>query len=315
MSFSDHRPSPDALLHPYVDITFKAMFTDKSFESKEALKGFLTDIIGRDIKEVSLIPNEPAAKRTQDKAIRFDVACVFNDGDEADIEMQGNNTDMMYDKRSEYLVARLLDQTVNRGDSYKGIKQVYQISVLNFIFDSDDSQAESWYVLRKQNGHTLGRVMNVIFIELPKVIKKEFPVEKLQGWEKWGIFIAEAGNPDKQDYVRKIAASNGGIMQAQKVLNKISAQDIAWKRELDRDILAMDEAEKLQAAKDREERGRKEGLQRGIQQGIQQGIQRGIEQGIQQGIQQTAKNMKNLGIDTATIEKATGLSENEILQL
>lgn len=44
-----------------------------------------------------------------------------------------------------------------------------------------------------------------------------------------------------------------------------------------------------------------------------EGIELGIEKGIEQGKIQTAKNLKNLGIDYETIQKATGLSL-EIIQ-
>lgn len=68
------------------------------------------------------------------------------------------------------------------------------------------------------------------------------------------------------------------------------------------------------------EKGIKQGLKKGIAEGMEKGIEKGIEQGIEQGIEkgiekgklETARRFLELGVDIETIEKATGLSENEI---
>ena len=45
------------------------------------------------------------------------------------------------------------------------------------------------------------------------------------------------------------------------------------------------------------------------------GFERGRQQGEKAGIYKTAKNLKELGIDIGTIQKATGLSAEEIASL
>ena len=45
------------------------------------------------------------------------------------------------------------------------------------------------------------------------------------------------------------------------------------------------------------------------------GFERGCQQGEKAGIYKTAKNLKELGIDVGTIQKATGLSAEEIASL
>ena len=67
------------------------------------------------------------------------------------------------------------------------------------------------------------------------------------------------------------------------------------------------------------ERGRQQGERIGREQGErigrQQGERIGREQGEKAGIYKTAKNLKELGIDVGTIQKATGLSAEEIASL
>ena len=63
------------------------------------------------------------------------------------------------------------------------------------------------------------------------------------------------------------------------------------------------------------ERGEKYGREQGERIGRQQGERIGREQGEKAGIYKTAKNFKELGIDVETIQKATGLSAEEIASL
>ena len=49
--------------------------------------------------------------------------------------------------------------------------------------------------------------------------------------------------------------------------------------------------------------------------GFERGEKYGREQGEKAGIYKTAKNLKELGIDVGTIQKATGLSAGEIASL
>ena len=49
--------------------------------------------------------------------------------------------------------------------------------------------------------------------------------------------------------------------------------------------------------------------------GFERGEKYGREQGEKAGIYKTAKNLKELGIDVGTIQKATGLSAEEIASL
>jgi hypothetical protein len=72
------------------DKAFKAVFTRESPSSRGALKGLLSCLIRRDITTLSLGPNEPPPAFPEDRQIRLDIHCKFNDGELADIEMTMN---------------------------------------------------------------------------------------------------------------------------------------------------------------------------------------------------------------------------------
>ena len=65
--------------------------------------------------------------------------------------------------------------------------------------------------------------------------------------------------------------------------------------------------------------GVRQGLEKGIEQGLEKGRKEGMELGVQkgrkEGLRQTARNLKSMGLGIADIQKATGLSEEEIRDL
>ena len=250
---------------------------------------------------MQLRPNEPSVLDDSDKAVRFDVSCTFNDGEAADIELHGVNKYHSFGLRAEYLCARLLNSVVHKGDDWRNMPQVYQISLLNFVFDKDDKSAVSLYRMQKHNGHLLSGIQTVIFLELPKIdALGDVPPESLNSEQKWCKFFLDADNPDRQEYVRKLAAEGGGIMEAQKTLDRISSDWVLWKRELDKEVIESD---------------RKTELRYMQEQGIEKGLEQGVERGTMQAKREIACNMKNAAIPAATIAQCTGLSEKEIAEL
>jgi predicted transposase/invertase (TIGR01784 family) len=59
-------------------------------------------------------------------------------------------------------------------------------------------------------------------------------------------------------------------------------------------------------------KGMEQGLAKGMEQGIAEGRAEGLKEGVKEGKQTTARNLKKLGVDSATIAQATGLSLEEI---
>ena len=134
------------------------------------------------------------------------------------------------------------------------------------------------------------------------------PPATLNSEEKWCKFFLDADNPSKRDYVHRLTAAEGGIMEAQKTLDKISSDWVLWKRELDKEVIERDRNSELHYARD-------QGLQQGINQGLQQGINQGLQQGTLQAKLDVARNMKKANIPAATIAQCTGLSDDEIAGL
>ena len=254
-----YRPSPTALLNPCADPIFKILFTDESDEAHEALTCFLSDILGKTVTDVVIQPNELSGESDSDKQSEFDINCKI-DGKIANIEMQGENDKQAYGKRAEYHAAHVLNHYTQKGMDWDKIPQVFQISVLNFIFDKDTEKSINHYVMRNDEGRTISNTLNVIFMELPKIKKLDEDISRLTKAQMWGKFFLCASIPEKADYVRRLTEANGGIKMAFTVLKNVSQDELNWYHESRYWMSVSDEVTRINAAK-------REGLAEGITKG------------------------------------------------
>lgn len=299
------RPSPDALLNPRRDPTFKAIFTQGTRESSIALGDFLSSVIGRQISEVSLQPNEPAVDTPGQPQMTFDVSVVFCDGERADIEMQSRSRDYDYGKRSEIQASRLLNNNSKRGHGWEA-PRVYQISVLDFEYAKDDKSVLTWYSMRNPDGRELGGLLNIIYLDLVKARRLiGTPVQSLTGAQRWALYLGCADNPRHRGYIRKIVRSQRGIRMADLIVRRMSDEDAAWFRENSRFTYENDMYEMREGAK-------KRAFARGLADGRAKGLQEGLKDGARSKALEAACNLYANGISKEIIAKSLGMSDEEL---
>ena len=322
------RPSPTAILNPRLDVNFKALFTQGTKESDTALQSFISAAIGRKIKSLKLDPNEPPADTPSQMRMSFDVAVTFDDGEKADIEIQGRDREYDFKARAEIQAARLLNNNAKKGANYDA-KKVFQISVLNFHASRDDKSQVSRYTMKSQSGTELAGRLNVVFIDLLE-IKKLFgtPVEQLTPLQKWGLFLSYADDGSKADYISQIAKSEEGIMEADRIAQRMSEEDANWFRQNSIDIARRDYNSTMEhyqqmglekGLKQGIEKGLRQGMQQGLEKGLQQGMQQGLEQGMQQGAQQKAiedaRSFYANGVSVDIIAKSLNMTVDQVKEI
>lgn len=289
------RPTPTALLNPCADPIFKILFTNESKESNIALTDFLTDIIGKKVSNVVLQPNELSGESATDKQSEFDINCKI-EGKIVNIEMQGLNKDNHFGKRAEYHVAHLFNHYVTKGTEWITSPQAFQISVLNFIFDDKEKDCISYYSMKNQNGNPLAGMLNVVFLELPKIEELPDNLTLLTPVQMWGKFFLYASNPEKKDFITKLAEINRGIKMAVTVLKNISQDEINWYHETRYWMHVSDEKTMIYEAK-------------------RKGIDEGKKEGRILALIEITQNALKAGLSTEQISKITGLSAEEIDKL
>ena len=263
------------ILNPRLDPNFKAIFTQPTPESRCALKSFLTAAIGRKVVDVTVVENEEPKLFDTERGIRYDINCEFDDGTLAQIEIQGEDKNHAFGKRVEYYVSRLTSSLASVGEEWDKLPQAYQISVLDFYFDStNDTPIHHYTMVDTSDGSKLPGILNVIFMELPKAVKfgKDEDIKTLPSAVKWCKFLKEADAPEKQDLINELARSEEGIMEAAKTLSKISQDRWRWIMQ-----------------------GRIEGEKRDYITGINAAKREGRAEGLKEGAKATAiANAKNL---------------------
>ena len=293
-----------ALLNPRVDSTFKALFTQPTKESREALHSFLEAATERKIRTFSLTASDAPSEFGGQRNISYDIACEFEDGMSADIEMQAFNQEYDYGKRAEYQVARLETTYLKKGDSWEKAPIVYQITVLDFNYDPNNNDVVSRYAMRTKDGRELSNSLNVIFIELTKSAKLEKNLDKNTALENWAIFLKSADNPNKKEIIDKLTDKEAGLMNAQKSLSNISENRDMWIAQYRQEMRERDARSSITAS-----------LAKGFARGRAEGRTEGRAEGRTEGRTETARAMLKDGIPVAQIAKWTGLSAKEIEKL
>ena len=310
-----------ALLNPRIDSTFKALFTRPTAESRAALLSFLEAATERSVKDFKLTANDAPEEFSGQRRVNYDIACEFNDGQSADIEMQAFNQKYDYGKRAEYQVARLETTYLKKGDGWEKAPTVYQITVLDFEYDSKSDAVVSRYAMRTKDGRELSNALNVIFIDLIKAKSLEKKIDTNTKLENWAVFLKDADNPRKTDVIHRLTTKEDGLMQAQKSLSSISADRDLWFAQYRQEIFERDRISSMNASlregmekglAEGRAKGLAEGREKGLAEGRAKGLAEGREKGLAEGKKEIAKTMLDGGMEIRQISLFTGLSEEEI---
>ena len=304
MNISDYKTEEEyvaqmetgALLNPRIDSTFKALFTQPTKESREALHSFLEAATEQKIKTFSLTANDAPLNFSGQRNVSYDIMCEFENGLAADIEMQAFNQEYDYGKRAEYQVARLETTYLKKGDNWEKAPIVFQRTVLDFNYEKNINLKKSAprktpvsrYAMRTKDGRELSNTLNIVFIELPKTKGLEKTLETNTALENWAIFLKDADNPKKQDVINQLTDKEAGLMQAKKSLSSISANRDYWIEQYRQELA------------DRDRRS---------------GISAALKKGKKEGKIEVARNLLKMGFTPEQVAEGTGLSVSEIEEL
>jgi predicted transposase/invertase (TIGR01784 family) len=281
------------LLDPKMDIVFKAMLTSQSPESKKALIHFLSSVLQRNITEVTILNNELANTDISQKQSVFDIHVSFDEGDEADIEMQMELTESLTN-RTEYNTAKLFSSQNIKGKAYANLKKAYAIIIMNFTLFKDRLDFYDEYMYRNSEGRILSGNTKIIYIELTKLGEAEKKsVSAMTRIEKWALFLKYANQKKKQSLIQEIISSEEGIRMGAEVLETISKDRKEFSRYF----------HQWKAENDRESQ-------------LVSAHRKGLAQGIEQGkIEVTINIIKELQITVSKAMEITKLAEEKRAEL
>ena len=286
----------------YTDFAFKRLFGTEP--NKELLISFLNALLhGREeIREITYLNTEHLGTQEYDRRAVFDVYCVNEKGEHFLVEMQKGEQQFFKD-RSVYYSTFAIREQAPRGEWNYGLKGIYTIGILNFCFNKKDS---SYYHEVKLMDTATREVfydkLTFIYLEMPKFTKTEAELSTM--FDKWLYAIRNL--PSLLERPRALY---------EKVFQRLfEAAEIAKFDRRER----YEYEESLKAYRDWfsvMETAELRGEERGHAKGLKEGHAKGLEEGTRKANVATASRLKQMGLSVEDIQKATGLSEEEIREL
>ena len=281
----------------YVDLLndrgFKHVFGKES--NKDILIAFLNEVIkDRKIVDLEHIRNEQIPQDIDSKKSIFDLYCTTDKGDRIVVELQKESQRDFID-RSIYYSSFPIQNQVERGSQKYTFNAVYIINIMNFRLEelSANKKVISTYRLKELSENTtLTNKYTLVYIELPKFTRELEEIEPdnildgfLYCFKHMKLFESKPQELKQPIWNRLFNAAQFAAMNRHEQLKYINEMNTA----------------------------------RDIRNQIEYAEERGIEKGRAEGKAEEkhciARNLKQMGIDSAVIAESTGLSTEEIEKL
>lgn len=196
------------------------------------------------------------------------------------VEIQLKNEYNMI-KRSLYYWSKLYEEQLSEGEDYSVLSRTVCINILNFKYLKNDRFHNGYRLKEIETNEELTDVEEIYFIEIPKLEEDNEEKDMLVAWTEF------LRNPESEK-VRDLEMTVKEIREAKNSLIKMS-QD-----------------EKQRQLYEMREKSLKDKIS---------AINQAMEQGKRKEKIAIAKNLLSIGIDYEAIEKATGLTIDEIKSL
>lgn len=160
------------------DIVFKKIFGSK--ENEYILKNLLSAILEEDIQQVELQKDMQLERvKMEDKTGILDIKALTDKNMQINVEMQIVNRRNM-EKRTLFYWSKLYGQGIKIGEPYYKLKKTITINLLDFNYFDTQNYHTTWHIVEDiEKDKVLTDVLEIHFIELPKIIKKnEIPLSK-----------------------------------------------------------------------------------------------------------------------------------------
>ena len=312
--------STERYIHPLTDFGFKKLFGSEP--NQDILKHFLNSLLPEKhhIASLSYDKNEHLGQGIVDRKAIFDIYCVSESGERFIVEVQKAKQTHFIDRSLYYTTFPIQEQGKQGVWDFK-LAATYSVNLLDF--EVQEFAHTSRYIhrgrLKDEDNHVLSDKLAFIFIELPKFTKT---LEVLEDEvDKWLYVLRHLAALDTMPSVFDLEVFKKLFHEA--ALATYSPQDRrvyedSLKHYRDwNNILSTQLEEGIDIGQEKGiEIGRKEGIEIGREEGIEIGLDIGREEGIEIGglrqAQNTARQMKQEGMATASIQRFTGLSLAEI---
>ena len=287
------------ILSPKVDFVFKKIFGNEKHPN--ILISFLNAVIKPTdlIKSVQIKNTDIEKEHIEDKYSRLDIKAITNNGEHINIEIQVKNEYNMI-KRSLYYWSKMYEGQLTKGQDYDTLSRTICINILDFKYLKNDNFHNCYRLKEKNTNEELTDVMELHFIEIPKLRKLENSEDISDMLEAWVTFIESPTS----ELIDKLEMSSDEIKEAKEELLRLSGNDKERER-YEKRFESLLEQNSLLANAER----------KGLEKGIEKGKKEGLKEGENRKAIEIAINLIKNGLDNELIKNTTGLSIKEIKEL
>ena len=284
-------------INPFTDYGFKYLFGTEP--NKEFTLALVNELLhGQErIKSLTLIPSEQLGDTKEDRRAVFDVYAENERGEKIIIEMQ--KADQQYFKdRSVFYSSFPIRSQGEKGQWRFGLKAVYTIGILDFVFDEDKDDENYFHhevkLMDVNTKEIFYDKLTYIYLEMPKFQKTEAELKTLS--DKWLYALKNLPRLMERPAALQERIFKKFFDVAQTA--NLSKEEYAKYFESEKVYYDLDGAFRTASNK-----------------GYDRGLEKGMEQGLAKGKAEVARQLKSMGLPLSQIVQATGLSAEEIEKL
>ena len=282
---------------PKSDVIFKNLFSKVGNE--DLLKEFLEEMLGMKINKIEIQKEVEVSKsHEKEKCGRLDLRVKIDENIIVIIEMQLEDKCKM-DKRAMYYASKIMASSLESGQTYNQIKNMYVISILNYnMLETEEYNTDTIIVDSKYRKYVVIDGIKFYFIELPKFREQvKVPKTKL---EEWLTFI----DYEDREMVKMAVAQNKLVEKAQKEYEYLTGDEATKRWQFLREKAILDERAAYI-----------NGKTKGKEEGEIVGEARGRIIGEKDGRIKTAIELMKNNINIDIIVKCTGLNKSDLEKL
>ena len=300
-------------LDPKADLTFKRVFgehPDLVISLLNALLPFKTkeeEILTVEYLTPEMVPDNPLRKNSI-----VDVRCRDQRGRQFIVEMQ-----MVWSpefmQRVMFNSAKAYVRQLDKKEDYSLLEPVYSLNLVNDVFLNDIKEYYHYYrMVHEKHTEKVIDGLHLVFVELPKFTPHTMNEKRMQ--VLWLRYLTEIDG--YMETVPQELLDNPEINKAMEVVEEsaytpeqLLGYDKFW------DVIRTETTLYNSGVRQGQAKGLEQGLEEGMKKGRAEGLAEGLEKGRAEGLKDTARNLKSMGLGIADIQKATGLSEEDIVRL
>lgn len=289
-------------INPLCDFGFKRIFGTE--ENKDVLISFLNACISKDvgvITDIEYLNTELVGSLPEEKHVIFDIYCTNQDGDRFIIEMQRGRQNHFSNRILTY-VARVISQSVERGNGWYDFPNIYSFNILDFdAYEFRKRERFFWRIsLKDDDNEIFSRKVAMYFVELRKFAGQVGEMSEGDEMCQW-LYVLKNIQKLRRD---QLPAANSAFDRVFELCN-YSKLNVMEQEDYRKSLLDYEGVQDMVACT-REE---------GYKKGLEEGIAEGMEKGKTEMQRQVARQMLSRGMDVSIVAEITGLSKEEVGRL